>query len=233
MRRWRMVWALVAVIPAMGQILPGGLGSRWWESPPMVEKLGLTAEQQKRMEDVFQQNRLKLIDLTAALDKEEAILEPLVSADQPDGEKIRTQAGRVADARATLEKANDNMLVGLRLVLSTEQWRSLQAEASAQLRPRKMVNGDGAFAGPPATRKFRPLPAPAGHAPVSSFWQVMVVPQNDAESVARSLRQQNFPVVLKGAPNQMTRVLVGPFPDAQSMEKARTDLESAGFHPVK
>jgi Spy/CpxP family protein refolding chaperone len=69
---------------AVAQILPGHLGSRWWRSPQMVEKLGLTPEQQKRMEDVFQQSRLKLIDLTASLDKEEAILEPLVSTDQPD-----------------------------------------------------------------------------------------------------------------------------------------------------
>ena len=29
------------------------------------------------------------------------------------------------------------------------------------------------------------------------------------------------------------RVLVGPFRDTQSMGKAKTDLENAGFHPVR
>jgi periplasmic protein CpxP/Spy len=105
----------------------------------MIEKLGLTPDQQKKMDDVFQQNRVKLIDLTASLDKEEAILEPLVSAEQPDADKIRAQIVRVADARAALEKGNANMLLGLRLLLTPDQWKSLQSGA-AKPRPRKLVN---------------------------------------------------------------------------------------------
>jgi Spy/CpxP family protein refolding chaperone len=103
--------------------LQGGLSGRWWAMPRVVQRLGLTADQQKRMDEVFQQSRLKLIDLTAALDKEEAILEPLVEADQPDAPKIRTQIDRIAQARAELEKANANMLLGIRLILTPEQWK--------------------------------------------------------------------------------------------------------------
>src|SRR5262245_50392190 len=106
----------------------------------MVEKLGLAPEQQKKMDDVFQQSRVKLIDLTASLDKEEAILEPLVSAEQPDAEKIRAQIVRVADARSELEKANANMLLGLRLLLTPDQWKTLQANAAKPRLPRKMMN---------------------------------------------------------------------------------------------
>jgi len=50
----------------MGQ----GMG-RWWKNPQMVEKLGLTADQQKKMDDIFQQHRLKLIDVTAAVEREQ------------------------------------------------------------------------------------------------------------------------------------------------------------------
>jgi Spy/CpxP family protein refolding chaperone len=149
-RRW-IFWMLLTVSPALSQILPGGLGSRWWRSPQMVEKLGLTAEQQKKMDDVFLLSRLKLIDLTASLDKEEAILEPLVSAEKPDPDKIRAQVIRVADARAELEKANAIMLLGIRLLLTPEQWRTLQADA-AKPRPRKMINEERSY---PAPRKFR------------------------------------------------------------------------------
>jgi Spy/CpxP family protein refolding chaperone len=106
--------------------------------PQMVEKLGLTPDQQKKMDDVFQQNRVKLIDLTASLEKEEVTLEPLVAADQPDADKIRAQINRVADARSELEKANSNLLLGIRLLLTPEQWRTLHAEAR-KLRPRKVV----------------------------------------------------------------------------------------------
>jgi Spy/CpxP family protein refolding chaperone len=131
-----MVLALcVTGMPA--QILPGGLAGRWWRSPAMAQKLSLTEDQQKKMDEVFQQSRLKLIDLTAALDKEEATLEPLVAAEQPDAAKIRPQIDRVAQARAELEKANANMLLGLRLLLTPEQWKGLPASGGP--RPRKVV----------------------------------------------------------------------------------------------
>ena len=105
--------------------LPGGAPGRWWYNPQTVARLSLTPDQQKKMDDVFQQSRLKLIDLSAALDKEEAVLEPLVEADQPDAPKIRAQIDRIAQARAELEKANANMLLGIRLILTTEQWHNL------------------------------------------------------------------------------------------------------------
>jgi Spy/CpxP family protein refolding chaperone len=117
----------------------------------MVERLRLTPEQQKKMDDVFQQNRVKLIDLTASLDREEATLEPLVSAEQPDAEKIRAQISRVADARSELEKANANFLLGLRLLLAPDQWKSLQAYA-AKPRPRKLANEHDSS---PVPRKVR------------------------------------------------------------------------------
>jgi Spy/CpxP family protein refolding chaperone len=117
----------------------------------MVERLGLTPEQQQKMDDVFQQNRARLIDLTASLDKEEAALEPLVAADQPDAAKVRVQISLVADARSELEKANANMLLGLRLVLTLEQWRKLQGPGIGP-RPRKLANRDDSS---PAPRKSR------------------------------------------------------------------------------
>jgi Spy/CpxP family protein refolding chaperone len=113
----------------------------------MIEKLGLTPEQQKKMDDVFQQSRLSLIDLTASLDKEEAILEPLVSAEQPDAEKIRAQVKRVAEARAELEKADANMLLGLRLLLTPDQWKNLQATVPKP-RPSRLTSGDGTAPAP-------------------------------------------------------------------------------------
>jgi Spy/CpxP family protein refolding chaperone len=81
------------------------------------------------MDEIFQQHRLKLIDLNASLQKEEAILEPLVEADQPDESKIVAQIDRVAQSRAELEKANARMLLGIRRVLNPDQWKKLQAEA--------------------------------------------------------------------------------------------------------
>jgi Spy/CpxP family protein refolding chaperone len=118
--------------------LPGGASGRWWYNPQTAARLSLTPDQQKKMDDVFQQSRLKLIDLTAALDKEEAILEPLLEADQPDAPKIRAQIDRIAQARAELEKANANMLLGIRLILTPDQWKGLQSSGGAGPRARRL-----------------------------------------------------------------------------------------------
>jgi Spy/CpxP family protein refolding chaperone len=103
---------------------PGAQG-RWWNNPHMVELVGLTPDQVKKMDDIFQQHRLQLIDLNASLEKEETILEPLVGADQPDDAKVLAQIDRVAQARAELEKANSRMLWSIRRVLTLEQWKKL------------------------------------------------------------------------------------------------------------
>jgi Heavy-metal resistance len=108
--------------------LLGTVNGKFWRNPDWVKLLDLTADQQKKMDDTFQQYRLKLIDLTASLQKEELILEPLLGNTRPGPEtepKILTQIDRIADARAELEKATSRMLVGILQVLNSEQWTKL------------------------------------------------------------------------------------------------------------
>ena len=114
--------------PPMEQAFHGGPPGRWWTDPALIQRLGLTSDQQKRIDAQFQQNRLKLIDLSAGVQKEEAILEPLLAADRPDESQVLAQIDRIAQARAELEKANARMLLGFRGVLTLEQWKKLQSE---------------------------------------------------------------------------------------------------------
>jgi Spy/CpxP family protein refolding chaperone len=104
-----------------------GPSGTWWRNQNYITLLSLTPDQQKRMDDVFQQSRIKLIDLKANLDKEEAILEPLMKADRLDETRVAPQIDKVADARAELEKANARMLLGIRQVLTPEQWTKLSS----------------------------------------------------------------------------------------------------------
>jgi Spy/CpxP family protein refolding chaperone len=105
-----------------------GLSGMWWRDPDYVMALGLTPEQQAKMDDVFQAARLRLIDLNASLQKEETILQPLLEAERVDETKVLPQIDRVAQARAELEKSNARMLLGIREILTTEQWRRLQMQ---------------------------------------------------------------------------------------------------------
>ena len=112
--------------PPMERSLPPGT---WWRNPEMVQKLALNADQQKKIEDIFQQHRLKLVDLDATLKKEEITLEPLMAADTPDETKTLAEIDKVAQARAELEKANARFLFGIRRVLTPDQWKKLQENA--------------------------------------------------------------------------------------------------------
>jgi len=114
-----------AARPPMERAMPQG---RWWNNPEMVQKLSVTADQQKKMDDIFQQNRLRLIDLNASVQREEVTMEPLMAADTPDEPKILAQIDKIAQARAELEKANARFLLGIRRVLTQEQWKKLRAE---------------------------------------------------------------------------------------------------------
>jgi Spy/CpxP family protein refolding chaperone len=108
------------------RLLPGPHG-KWWDNPRTAEQVGLNADQKKKMDDIFQQHRLKLIDLNATVQREETIMEPLVAADQPDETRIVAQIDKVAQARAELEKANARMLLAIRRVLTPEQYQKLEA----------------------------------------------------------------------------------------------------------
>ena len=119
--------------PPMQRAFEGRHG-RWWNNPKVAQQVGLTADQQKKMDDIMQQHRLKLIDLNAALQKQEAIMQPLIEADQPDETKILAQIDAIAQARAELEKANARMLLGIRQVLTPDQWKKLRAMRAERVR---------------------------------------------------------------------------------------------------
>src|SRR5512143_360015 len=80
--------------PGMGLRGPGP--GKWWKNPELAQNLGLTDDQISKMEKIFQDHRLKLIDLHAALQKQEALLEPMVEADHPEEDRVLSQIDQVA-----------------------------------------------------------------------------------------------------------------------------------------
>ena len=137
--------------PGMGLRGPG----KWWKDSALMQKIGVSDEQVQRIEKIFQDHRLQLIDLHAALEKQEAILEPLIEADQPDEAQVIAQIDKVAQARANLEKSNAQMLLAIRRVLAVDQWKKLRDQPGIALTP------TGPRFGPPVpTPPVPPSPAP-------------------------------------------------------------------------
>lgn len=119
-------------LPAPAPSPFGGLGRRglaqggWWKQADIVQKLKLSDAQIKQMEQVIQDHRLKLVDLHAALQREEVRLQPMVQADNPNESQVLAQIDKVAAQRANLEKANAQMAFDVRRILTPEQWKTLQ-----------------------------------------------------------------------------------------------------------
>lgn len=105
-----------------------GPPGRWWDDPAMAKKLGMTQDQVRKMDDIFQSFRPKLIELNGTLRSEEAQLDPLIQASQPDDSKLLPVIDRAANARAELEKVNSRLLLSIRHVLTADQWKKLQSE---------------------------------------------------------------------------------------------------------
>ena len=124
----------------------------WWHNPDLIQKLTLTPDQQKRMDDILQQSRLHLIDLRAEVEKQEVLIEPMLAANPPDTDKVLAQVDRMVEARAELEKANARMLLGIRDVLTPDQWTKLQAERQEhrgmRMRGEAMPGGHGGSESP-------------------------------------------------------------------------------------
>jgi Spy/CpxP family protein refolding chaperone len=128
-----------------GMGMGGGYGT-WWKSPEITQQLSLTDDQQQKIDRTFQDYRLKLIDLHAELEKQEALLQPLVDADHPDEAKVMAQVDKVTQARAALEKSNASMMLAIRRVLTSDQWKKLQEHSPSR---RHDFDGPG---GPPSHR---------------------------------------------------------------------------------
>ena len=107
----------------MHGILPPG---RWWKNAEVVKAIGLNDGQVQKIETVFLESRMKLVDIHASLQKEELKLEPLLEADSPDESAVLSAIYHITAARANLEKANAQMAFAIRRVLTPEQWKKLR-----------------------------------------------------------------------------------------------------------
>lgn len=123
------VATLVLVVPASAQ------GFKWWQSERYKRELGLTADQSRRMEDIFQAALPSLRAQKKILDEVEAEFERVV--ERGDDATVMEQVGRLEAARAELNKTRTFMLVRMRRALTIDQWAKFGALHQAVERERR------------------------------------------------------------------------------------------------
>ena len=118
----------LAVVCAVALCVPGpaaAQGFKWWNSDQYRRELGLTGDQSRRIEDIFQGALPNLRAAKKSLDGAEADFEALVQ--RGDDSSVMQQVDRVETARAELNKVRTIMLLKMRRTLTTDQWVKLGA----------------------------------------------------------------------------------------------------------
>ena len=93
----------------------------FWQNPELAMRIHLTPDQVRRLDDSYLQGRLKIIQLEANEEMEEAKLDRLESSPAMDSNEAQGATDRLADARAATEKADAHLAFALRAVLTADQ----------------------------------------------------------------------------------------------------------------
>jgi Spy/CpxP family protein refolding chaperone len=113
----------VAVVFVLAEVADAQ-GFKWWQAEPVIKELGLTSEQTKRLEEVWQKALPKLKAQKTALDAAEAVFERLIERGDP---AAMDQINVVETARADLNTSRNLMLWNMRMLLTREQWAKFTA----------------------------------------------------------------------------------------------------------
>ncbi len=108
--------------PARAQMPEVPLG-KWWKRPKIVQELGITAEQQGKLDEIFARHRREFVDLKADVEKKQLDVEDLMGRKDSDPKKVTAAIDNVEASRAKLRKAVALMVLDMRSVLTAEQWK--------------------------------------------------------------------------------------------------------------
>ena len=107
---------------AQAQVPPG----RWWHMPGIASKIGLSDAETSQLDSMFVKNRLQLIDLKSAVEKEQFKLQNLFDAASFDEKKAEDQFAKVQAARSMLGAARFSFLLEVRKLLGKDRFQQLE-----------------------------------------------------------------------------------------------------------
>ena len=124
MKRWTLaLLALLLATSTLAADLPPG---KWWRRAEISQYLGLTTEQQNKLENIWLGSSSELIDLRGEVEKQNIALRIELDRPQLDRRAVSAAAGRVNIARGRLFERELMMLVDMRGVLSDAQWARMR-----------------------------------------------------------------------------------------------------------
>lgn len=138
--RARRAFAIVLVMAFAASAFAQLPAGKWWRRPEIIRQLGLTEDQQTRLDTVFRGAANDLIDLKAEVDKRTIELRGDLDQSQLNRASIQKVAERLNDARSKLFSRELSMLVDMRGVLTDDQWNRMRNSLDV-MGPRMLGNG--------------------------------------------------------------------------------------------
>ncbi len=140
----RLITACLAALLFVGAgAASAGQGSKfkWWKSERFVHELGLTKEQSRQVEEVFQASWPALQAAKEDLDRLETELSALIADGTAPEAKVLHQIDKVEASRSVMGRARSLMLYRMHRVLSPEQRVKLKALYEAVEREKAQQHG--------------------------------------------------------------------------------------------
>lgn len=130
-----IIAVLIMVLPSMA-MAQGGRAGRWWSMPNLAGQLNLSEQEKTKLDDLFQSNRTRLIDMRSAVEKEQVALEDLMNKDPLNEGKIIAQYKRLDKARAAMAEERFKYFLEVRKILGAERFQKLSLSAQTYHRGR-------------------------------------------------------------------------------------------------
>jgi Heavy-metal resistance len=122
----RFALALIAFLFASSMLAQNMPPGKWWRKPEIAQVLGLTTEQQNKLENVWLGASSELIDLKGEVEKQNIALRIELDRPQLDRKGVQNAAARLNIARGRLFERELLMLVDMRSVLTDPQWARMR-----------------------------------------------------------------------------------------------------------
>jgi hypothetical protein len=112
-------------MPARNALQFGPVG-RWWDDRSVVQRVGLSRDQQRRMDSIFKTSKPEILANYNTFLKAQSNLQTVNKDPSADKARVFAAIDAVNEARTALQKTTSGMLLQIRKQMSTEQIEKLQ-----------------------------------------------------------------------------------------------------------
>lgn len=129
----------------MGQ--GGGMGEfglppgRWWKKPKVAEKLKLTGQEKKELDNLYIQNRRRLIDLKSNMEKAKFELELIAEEEDFNKSASISLFKKLQEARTNMAVESFTLYVEVRQLLGYGRFQKLKSAMQGRMEQRRGGQG--------------------------------------------------------------------------------------------